>query len=105
MNNVQEITELLKEHFTEQINSLDASRKKESADHLYYRQQYVDYGNIVESGKYANGVELTKEELRDYKEKYRTAKSWAHSLEMEFKQHTRQLEAYKKNLELLEQMG
>lgn len=104
LNNVQEMTKQLKEHFTEQINSLDARRKGESAGYWNRRQQYVDYGNIIESGKHPNGVKLTKEELKDFKEKYRTAKSWAHSFEMDFKRHTRQLEAYKKNLELLSQL-
>lgn len=105
LNNVQEINELLKEHFTERISSLDARRKGESAGYWNRRQQYVDYGNIIESGKHPNGVKLTKEELKDFKEKYRTAKSWAHSFEVDFKRSTRQLEAYKKNLELLEQVG
>ena len=105
LNNVHEITELLKQHFTERISSLDARRKGESAGYLNRRQQCVDYGNIIESGKHPNGVELTKEELKDFKEKYRTAKSWAHSFEMDFKRSTKQLEEYKKNLELLEQVG
>lgn len=105
MNNVQEITEQLEAHFTEQISTLNARRKGESAGYWNRHQQYVDYGNIIESGKHPNGVRLTKEELKEFKKKYREAKSWAHSFEMGFKQYTRQMEAYKKTLELLEQVG
>ena len=50
-------------------------------------------------------VVMTEEELKEFKAKYRDAKSWAHGFEMDFKRSTRQLEAYKKNLELLEQVG
>lgn len=105
INNVQEITEQLKQHFIEQIESLDARRKREAAKYWEHRQHYVDYGNIIESGKHPNGVKLTKEELKEFKAKYRDAKNWAHCFEMDFKRSTKQLEAYKKNLELLEQVG
>ncbi|MCM1439897.1 MAG: hypothetical protein NC131_11950 [Roseburia sp.] len=105
LNNVQEMAERLKEHFTEQISILDASRKVIAGAYLKWRQSYVDYGNITASGKYPNGMKLTKEELKEFKTKYRDAKKWAHDYEMDFKWHTRQLEAYKKNLELLQQVG
>ena len=96
INNVQEITEQLKQHFIEQIESLDARRKREAAKYWEHRQYYVDYGNIIESGKHPNGVKLTEEELKEFKAKYRDAKSWAHGFEMDFKRSTRQPEAKKK---------
>lgn len=104
LNNVQKIAEQLKEHFTEQINTLDVKRKEESAGYWRWRQRYADFDDIICSGKFPNGVKLTKEQLKAVKGNYRDAKGWAHTYEMNFKQHTRRLEAYKKNLELLGQL-
>lgn len=104
LNNVHKITEQLKEHFTEQINILDVKRKEESAGYWRWRQRYAAFDDIIYSGKFPNGVKLTKEQLKAVKANYKDAKGWAHTYEMNFKRYTRQLEAYKKNLELLGQL-
>ncbi len=105
LNNVQEISEQLAVHFREQIGELEARQKKCSANYLASRQQYVDYNYIVESGKHPNGIGLRKEELKEFKEKRRMAKSRAAGFENDFKRYGKQLEAYKKNLNALEQVG
>lgn len=105
LNDVQAITEQLKQNFTDRIR--DNGDAKSGYTKLYFRemQKHADFRNMVESGKRPNGIPLTKEELKEYKKKQSSAMSTAREYLREQKKIEREITALKKNLEMLESLG
>lgn len=100
-NDVQKITEQLNQNFTDRIRDLEDAKSVNVSLYSRYMQEQADFRDIVESGKYPNGIRLTKEELKDFKKKRSSAMSSAKSRLAETKKIEREITALKKNLEML----
>ena len=76
--------------------------KKQSAV-LYGKamQNAAEYRNMVKSGKHPNGLPLSKEEKKDFKEKMKNQKALAKSYESDFKRYERNKERLLNNIEQL----
>lgn len=69
LNDVQAIAEQLNQHFTEQIQDNEITKAGYAKRHFRQMQAHADYRDMVESGKHPNGIPLSKEELKHFKEK------------------------------------
>lgn len=101
LNNVQEMTEQLKENFTNRISTMEIQKKIASTQYFAYMQEHADYRAMVESKKHPNGLPLTKEELKEFREKASAAKRTANVYHSNFNENERKITALKKNLEML----
>lgn len=105
LNDVQAIAEQLNQHFTEQIQDNEITKAGYAKRHFRQMQAHADYRDMVESGKHPNGIPLSKEELKHFKEKAADSMHQAKQHFAETKKIEREITALKKNLEMLEQVG
>ena len=105
LNDVQAIAEQLNQHFTEQIQDNEITKAGYAKRYFRQMQAHADYRDMVESGKHPNGIPLTKEELKHFKEKAADSMHQAKQHFAETKKIEREITALKKNLEMLEQVG
>ena len=96
--------EIINQHFRSQIEENEAKMKALANRYFIYKQNFVDTNNIIETGRFPNGVPITKTELKDFKDKAKHYKVVYSSAEVQARQCKRLVERYKEHLETLEGM-
>ena len=98
-----ELKEVLEKYFIEKINELEETRIRVGKKHLDYKQKFADQERLVDSGKFPNGVMLTREQYIQAKEDLKQYKKIVTSTLSEFKRTVRQKEQFTKHLEILKE--
>lgn len=105
LNDVHTITEQLNQYFTEQIQENETVKTAYAEMYRYKMREQAEYKDMLEAGKHPNGIPLSKEELKHFKEKAADSMHQAKQHFAETKKIEREITALKKNLEMLEQVG
>ena len=96
-----ELREKLKVYFQNKQSEHEAAKKENARKHLEYRQKEADSKEIVTTRKRPNGVPLSKDELKEEKEKLRRYKISASSHLSHYKQHEKDEKQFSEYLKLL----
>lgn len=79
--------------------------KKYAHDYLHYKQVESELKEIIDSKKHPNGVKVTKEELKDLRDKHKDAYEEWRIAEKCFKTCQKRTEQLAKNIKFMEKYG
>lgn len=96
-----ELKENLKVYFQEKKAEHGAAKKESARRHLEYRQKEADTKEIVTTRKHPNGLPLSKDELKEEKEKLRRYKISAGRYLSDYKRHEKNEKQFSEYLKLL----
>lgn len=97
----KEIKENLKVYFQEKKVEHEAVKKENARWHLEYKQKETDTKEIVETRKRPNGMSLSKDELKEEKERLAFYKTIAKNYLSQYKQHEKEEKQFSEYLKLL----
>lgn len=83
------------------VMECDTGRKQSAVLYGKAMQSAAEYRDRIESGKHPNGLPLSKEEKKDFKEKMKSQKALAKAYESDFKKYERNKERLLNNIEQL----
>lgn len=96
-----ELKENLRVYFQEQKAAHEAAKKESARQHLEHKQREADTRELVTTRKRPNGVPLSKDELKEEKNKMGNYKRCASIHLSDYKQHEKSEKQFSEYLKLL----